>query len=217
MDGILEGMTASDPTLKFWHGAKRWEGRAELRPSRPKSYECGPGLYLTNHVNTARSYAKGAGQTVLLELAPSVVLLEDATLTLEEMLEGLASLPRVRGRKEIVDGLKKAALRHPSGDLPACYLLNWCVNNDALGGDSGPALARFFVSKGIDASVYSRPGTEDWVVLFNMDKVVRATVMKSNAAWEVGDFPRLREQVAALSAPSAEPTVDPPRRRLKMG
>ncbi len=199
-------MSPTENTLKFWHGAQRWEGRAELRPSRPKSYECGPGLYLTNEVNTARKYAKGAGQTVLIELDPSVCLLEDAHLTLSEMLEGLASLPRVKGRKEIQEGLTRAAVRHPDGQLPACYLLNWCVNNDALGGDSGPALARFFVSKGIDASLYSRPGDEDWVVVFNVDKVRKATVFKANAAWELGSFPPLRAQRAALEAPVvAEP------------
>lgn len=213
-------MTSSEPTLKFWHGAQRWDGRAELRPSRPKSYECGPGLYLTNHVNTARSYSKGAGQTVLIELAPDVVLLEDRTLSLAEMLEGLDQLPRVRGRKEIVAGLKKASERHPDGRMPACYLLNWCVNTDSLGGDSGPSLARFLVSKGIDASLYARPGTEDWVIVFNMDKVRRATVFKADAAWEQGDFPRLRAQVEALREP-APATLEtaaaaPAPRRLKM-
>lgn len=211
--------SSSEPTLKFWHGAQRWEGRAELRPSRPKSYECGPGLYLTNDLSTARNYAKGSGQTVLIELAADVVLLEDRTLSLAEMLAGLDSLPRVRGRKDIVAGLTQAAERHPNGQLPACYLLNWCVNNDSLGGDSGPALARFFVSKGIDASLYSRPGTEDWVIVFNMDKIKRATVLKANAAWEVGDFPRLRDQVEAARVPIAEAAEEPVAaapRRLKM-
>jgi len=212
--------SSSENTLKFWHGAQRWEGRAELRPSRAKSYECGPGLYLTNELSTARGYAKGAGQTVLIELDPQVVLLEERTLSLDEMLEGLASLPRVRGRKEIADGLRQAAERHPSGQMPACYLLNWCVNNDALGGESGPALARFLVSKGIDASVYSRPGDEDWVVVFNMEKVRRCTVLKANAAWELGDFSTLRAQRSALqlAAPTAESegASAPAPRRLKV-
>lgn len=212
--------SAPETTLKFWHGAQRWEGRAELRPSRAKSYECGPGLYLTTSVNTARSYSKGAGRTVLIELAPDVVLLEDRTLTLAEMLEGLDSLPRVRGRKEIVAGLQRAAERHPNGQLPACYLLNWCVNTESLSGDSGPALARFLVSKGIDASVYSRPGAEDWVIVFNTQKVQKATVMTANAAWEQGDFPRLRDQVNASQELAIEepqgPVAEAPARRLKM-
>lgn len=187
-------MTPDIPTLRFWHGAQRWSGRAELRPSRPKCYECGPGIYLSNRQSTARKYAKGGGQTVLVELSPDVVVLEDIRLTLDEMLEGLASLPRVRGRKDIEAGLQKSALRHPDGLMPAEYLMNYCVNYESLGGESGPALARWYVSKGIDVSVYTRPGDEDWVVVFNPDKVVSAQVLKADAAWEVGDFEKLSVQ-----------------------
>ncbi len=191
-------MTPDTPTLKFWHGAQRWSGRAELRPSRPKCYECGPGLYLSNRHATARKYAKGGGQTVLVELSPDVVRLEDCRLTLEEMLEGLASLPRVKGRKHIEEGLRKSSQRHGGGPMPAEYLMNYCVNYESLGGESGPALARWYASKGIDLSVYSRPGGEDWVVVFNPAKVVRAQVLKADAAWEQGDFPGFETQRESL-------------------
>lgn len=195
-------MTPDTPTLKFWHGAQRWSGRAELRPSRPRCYECGPGIYLSNHQSTARKYAKGGGQTVLVELSPDVVVLEDSRLTLDEMLEGLAGLPRVRARKDIEKGLRKSALRHPDGLMPAEYLMNYCVNYESLGGESGPALARWYASKGIDVSVYSRPGDEDWVVVFNPDKVVSAQVFKADAAWEMGDFEKLSVQRKILTKPA---------------
>lgn len=192
-------MDQDTTTLKFWHGAQRWTGFPELRPSRPNCYECGPGIYLSNRNATARKYAKGGGQVVLIELDPSVVLLEESYLTLDEMLEGLASLPRVRGRKEIQAGLRKSAQRHPDGRMPADYLMNYCVNYESLGGASGPALARWYASKGIDASVYSRPGGEDWVVVFSPEKIVSSRILSANDAFEVGDFEGLSEQKKQLT------------------
>lgn len=200
-------MESDTPTLKFWHGAQRWSGHPELRPSRPKCYECGPGFYLSNHQSTARKYARGGGQTVLVEIAPDVVILEESWLSLADQLQGLNSLPRVRGRKEIEAGLRKSAQRHPDGLMPAEYLMNYCVNYESLGGESGPALARWYTSKGIDLSVYSRPGGEDWVVVFNPAKVIFTQVLKADAAWEQGDFKGFATQREGLvSSPSPQPS-----------
>lgn len=185
--------------LQFWHGAQRWTGQPELRPCRPKSYECGPGLYLTNRYATARKYAKGGGQTVLVTLEPDVTLLEDVRLPLTTLLEGLAELPRVRGRQEIRRRLEEAAAYQKQPDLPASYLLNNCINTESLGGDTGPVLARWFVAQGIDVSRYDRPGDEDWLVVFNMDKIARARPMKADDAYALGDFPTLPQQRLVVS------------------
>ena len=117
-------------------------------------------------------------------------------------------MPRVRGRKDIEQRLRENAQRHPDGQLPAIYLLNLCVNNDALGGDTGPALARWFTSKGIDASLNSK-SNEDWLVVFNPAKIQKASVLKGEAPWDIGDLPLFKEQVA--SAPSSSPAPRKPR------
>ena len=192
--------------LQFWHGAQRWTGQPELRPCRPKSYECGPGLYLTNRYATARKYAKGGGQTVLVTLEPDVTLLEDVRLPLATLLEGLAELPRVRGRQEIRRRLEEAAAYQKQPGLPASYLLNNCINTESLGGDTGPVLARWFVTQGIDVSRYDRPGDEDWLVVFNMDKIERARPMKADDAYALGDFPTLPQQ-RVLVGPAVEEAV----------
>lgn len=192
-------MDLSPDTLKFWHGGRRFEGHPDLRPSRKGHYECGPGFYLSNRLATARKYAKGGGQTVLVELAPDVGVLEQSCLPLDDQLDGLASLPRVRARKDIEQGLRQSALRMGGKPMPAEFLLNYCVNHEALGGDTGPALARWYASRGIDVSVHN-PGTgqENWIVVFNPGKVVRARVVKAGPAWEVGDFPTLADQIRSL-------------------
>lgn len=207
--------TPPQSTLKFWHGAHRWEGDPKLHPAKPENYQCGPGLYLTTRYETARKYAKGGGQTVLVELDSNTCLLEDATLTLPEMLEGLASLPRVKDRKGLIADLKRSAERHArrNGEapevvlLPAYYLMNYCINARTLGGESGPALAKWYANKGIDASVTPQSGDEEWLTVFNMDKVVSCLPMKADAAWPLGNFQRIRVQRQALEA--ASDTVEP--------
>ena len=205
--------TPSDttPGFRFWHGAQRWTGTPELRPSRPQSYHCGPGLYLTTHVDTARKYAKGGGQMVLVEVAPEATVLEDSWLPLADLLQGLASLPRVKGRKAIEQDLRQSAQRFPDGQMPAEFLMNLCVNQDALGGETGPALARWYASKGIDVSLYSRSRGEDWVVVFNPTKIRQARVCRGNEPWEIGDFPMWRAQHAAVSPPEPPPRRPRPR------
>lgn len=194
--------------LCFWHGSQRWSGTPQLQPARPKCYEHGPGLYLTTALPTARKYARGAGKAVLVEVDPNLTFLEDAKLTLAQQLEGLAQLPRVRHRKAVEAGLCESAARHPVGNpIPAIYLLNYLVNYDALGGEAGPALARWFVAQGIDASRAKEGREESWVVLFNLDKIRRAQPLPAAQADAIDSFSplelqRLQLQGQAAPAPS---------------
>lgn len=199
-------MSENNQTLNFWHGARRWENPPTLRPSRSGRYECGPGVYLSNHLSTARKYSKGGGQAVLVCLSPDINLLEESFLTLQEQLDGLSVLPRVKSKKNIIDDLNQAATRHHQKPMPASYLLNLCVNYESLSGKSGVALANWYASKNIDASLVSQSNDENWIVVFNPEKIISAKVYNSSDAWDIGDFPTLAEQKSSLLKPKSKNT-----------
>lgn len=191
-DGHMNENTPS--SIRLWHGSQRWEGKPHIRPSRPGCYECGPGLYLTTSLNTAGKYSKGAGKAVLMELDPDLRLLEDAFLTEDEMLGAIRSLPRVRNRAAVLADIRWASERMDGKPLPASTLVNVCVNNNALPGESGPALAAWLTEKGIDASLGKDSANEQWIVLFNPAKIRNAAPMKAADAWEVGHCDLIQAQ-----------------------
>ena len=191
--------------IQCWHGSQRWSGQPSVQPVSKGRYESGPGLYLTTRRQTAAKYARGAGSLVVVEIDPNVCFLEDAFLTRAQMQEALDLLPRLRRRSKIEEDLNDSARRHPDGQLPAIYLVNLCVNHEALTGDNGPRLARWLSEQGIDASLDAKSGKEDWMVIFNPDIIVGSRKLTAAQAdtqfpWE---FPQIKAQLAALQpAPS---------------
>lgn len=163
------GSRTSAP-LVLWHGSQRWEGPPEIREARTGNVEHGPGIYLTTSASRARLYAMGGGSVVRMEIDPELGWLEDARLPVAEMLEFVQSRPRLRKRAQIEADLRRAQKRMGRDDIPAATLLNLMVNHEMLTGSHGPALAAFYVARGIDASHVTR-FDEDWVVLFNPAKV----------------------------------------------
>lgn len=192
----------SPKALSFWHGSRRWESPPVIRHPRAGRSECGPGLYLTTSIARARSYSKGGGSLVHVELTPSVRWLEDSYFPLSVLESFLDETPRIRGRDSLRRDLRKSATRHPDDKVPATYLLNLMVNSDALVGAPGAALATWLTSHGVDASRIEQSGNESWVVVFNPDVVIRAKKTSSaDIDWKNPDFPSLSEQLS-LCAPS---------------
>lgn len=185
--------------LQFWHGSQRWTGHPKLNPSRPGCYECGPGLYLTTGVETARKYSGGSGKTMLIEVAADIKLLEDSYLSAQEMRDAIASLPRVKNRRGLMADLEDCFKRYPSNRVPAACLVNLCVNNESIGGQSGPALAKWLAEKGIDASLTSAYGQEEWLIVFNLEKIKKFRAVAPSEAWEVGNQPFYKAQLAQIN------------------
>ena len=193
----------NQPHTSWWHGSQKWAGHPEIKPSRKGCYECGPGLYLTNRRQTALKYSKGAGSLVHVGLAPNITLLQDVRFTRAQMQDALDSIPRLRQRALIEDDLDRSARRHPDDQLPAIYLVNLCVNHEALSGAAGPVLAQWLSDHGVDASLESKSGQEEWLIVFNPKVLVYAQKLTAKQADELPyDFDTLADQRARLQPTS---------------
>ena len=193
------------PHTSWWHGSQKWDGHPEIKPSRKGCYECGPGLYLTNRRQTALKYSKGAGSLVHVGLDPNITLLQDVCFTRAQMQDALDSIPRLRRRAAIEADLDRSARRHPDDQLPAIYLVNLCVNHEALSGDAGPALARWLTAHGVDASLEGKSGKEEWLIVFNPKALVYSQKLTAKEADALPyDFDTFDEQRARLQ-PAANP------------
>jgi hypothetical protein len=173
--------------LVLFHGAHRWTGEPELRPAGKDKSNHGSGLYLTTSIDTAGSYAKGGGQVLRFEVQP-LVFADEVRIPLETVVAFVKSLPRLKNKQAIVDDLRRYATRVGKDMMPTYVVENLMQNNDALKGAFGPALAAFFVEQGVDASLVTK-GNEDWVVLYNLDKI--ESYRKATPAELLRDSPRV--------------------------
>jgi hypothetical protein len=161
--------------IVMWHGSHRWEGPPEVRPAPVNALYHGPGIYMTTSPETAYGYAKGGGSLIRFVLDPSIRLAEDVFVKLEDALDFVRTQPRLKKKAALQDDLERVAPRYAERRqklaLPAEVLINLFVNYELGAGRQGPALARFLVSQGADATVVTR-GLDDWLVLMNTEKIL---------------------------------------------
>lgn len=180
------------PLLNFWHGARKWQDPPQLKAGRKSRYEHGVGIYLTNTLQRAISYSKGGGSLVLFGIDPSVRLLENTSASMEEIQEGLDTLPRLRNRHTIESFLTSVAQeRFFNGNIPLQYVLNELINTENLGGAKGIEFSQWLVHKGVDATVHKVSAQENWMVVFNPAVVKTSKVFGKATAHHIGDFPPL--------------------------
>jgi len=168
----------------MWHGAQRWKGPPEVPRQSPESTQHGPGIYMTTSVDTARKYAKGGGVLVRFEIDPAIQFLEDAQIPLDDAVRFVRSRPRLRGKASIIADLEANAARMRAREIWAEVLVNLFVNYRSITGDHGPALARFFTDRGIDAAIVTR-GDDDWLVVMNPGAIRSWRVVRAGEAEDV--------------------------------
>jgi hypothetical protein len=166
--------------MDFWHGGKRWTERPAVQPPKKGRCECGPGIYLTTSYGTARNtYARGNNVTTLVSLKDDITWLERTELPLQVVLDYVRTTRGFRKRDQILADLENRSFRRKQDVIPVEYLVNLCVNYDALSGNQGIQLAEWLVEQGIDASLHSRGAGEQWVIVFNPRIIERYRVVLS--------------------------------------
>lgn len=163
--------------IELWHGGRRWDTSPEIRPPKPRRYECGPGIYLTNQYDRARKYAKGGAVTTKVALKDGIQWLESRRMDVDLMLDYVRNAPGFRHRHQVLDDLKRSAEREDRKDIVACTLLNLCVNHEALSGIQGVKLAEWLACNGIEASLHKVSTSEHWVIVFEPKIITRYQVI----------------------------------------
>lgn len=161
--------------INMWHGGKFDESEMIIiKFSRTGKTYNGPGIYTTNDLNTASSYAKGGRSIYYMGLDPNLVLLEKSDLKYEDTVNFVKNSSGLKKKKEILEDLernKDRVLKFDKDGNPligANVLLNLMVNYDVCKGEHGVNLANFYSGKNIDASIMNGENSgEGWVLIFN--------------------------------------------------
>jgi hypothetical protein len=198
--------SSGDGTIQFYHGGRDWVGPFEVNPKNSKVMEHGPGLYLTNGIETARHYAKGGGIVQAIGIDPNAKRLSDVTCKVDDLI-GFVSSNRVRAGKAVIADLDWCADGMASDHLGLEYLINLMINHKALTPSVAPKLNAFIVEQGADLDVFTAPmfasaggKSDQWVVVFNPDVVVsRVRVDMKAYDWSETHLPTFEEQLAGLS------------------
>ena len=211
----LERHNPEAPALHFYHGGKPWFGKFELNAKKSGGMEHGPGLYLTNGVQTAQSYAKGGGVVNLIKVRPDARLLGNTTSHIDTMIDFI-NRHRIRNGKRVIASLRSASERYQKQDLSLESLINLMINHDALTPATAQPLSEFIVSQGVDMNVFKAPmwcshgeGNDQWVVIFNPEVIMsRSTVDMKQFDWSEPRLPTYEEQLAWLQR-HAQPESKP--------
>ncbi len=69
-------------------------------------------------------------------------------------------------------------------------LNNLIVNHEAGSGSVGTEIAKYFVSKGADASIQDQSGDEQWLIVFNPKIIINYSVVdpKGDIEWVLPDI-----------------------------
>ena len=172
----------------MYHGGQKWSFLPrELQPSFKSRYEAGVGIYFTNYYETARKYAKGSRVVQIVEIDKNFKDISDVKVPIKELLDFIKSVPLMKKKKEIMIDIVNYAKRINASSVPLNVLNNLVVNYEAGSGKPGLEIAKFFVSKGGDASVQNQSGNEFWLVVFNPKIMKKVSVVdpKGKIEWEL--------------------------------
>ena len=162
--------------IKVYHGGKKW-AKWDAKVSTPKKgrYEVGAGIYTTTHYETAQKYARGSNVVSIIYVDKDITLANNVNLPIDDVIDFVKLYIGPKNRKQFLSDIENSYKRMKR--FPASHLLNLSVNFE-IGGKQAMEVMRFVVEHGVDASLQSQSGDEEWLVIHNTDiirKVIHTT------------------------------------------
>ena len=155
-------------TFQMYHGGVKWTRiPREILGSKKNRYEGGVGIYFTNVYNTAREYARGSNVVHLVDIDKNFKDIKKVDLKLDDVVGFVKNCRGMKNKNSIIEYLRDSAARRNVDFVGASVLNNLIVNHESGAGKVGIEVAKYFISKGIDASMDRRSGDEFWLVVFN--------------------------------------------------
>lgn len=195
--------------LRMWHGSSTgWDQVPTVQRCKPSRYEYGPGIYMTTSYLKAKEYAKGIrGQVLAIELDPAMQFLGSQKIDANDMKKWIAEESDLRHKSMIIQRIDAIVERMGTAHIHASALLNNCVNAQALLGNSGPSLARWYASHGIDG-VLEKVNMEEWISVFNPKMIKRhQKVLSRDVPVSDYDLPKIADQLICIqNASESTPT-----------
>lgn len=163
--------------FQVYHGGKKWFATPNsLIPSKKNRKNYGTGIYTTNFLNTARSYAKGSRVVHLLNIDKNYKDIRNVQINVSEAVNFIKNLNGLRKKLQLINQLENYSQRIGKQEISLSILNNIIINNDAAPGILGKQVSDFLASKGADAELISQSGNEFWLLIFN-PKIIKNFVI----------------------------------------
>lgn len=180
-------------TFQMYHGGRKWSFvPSELIPPKQGRYEGGIGIYFTNYYETARKYAKGNKVVQIADINKNYTDIKDVNIVAQELID-FAKTIRLKNKPQIIQSLINYSTRTKQNEIPAEVFSNLIINFEALSGNASIDVAKYFISKGIDASLQPQKQDEQWLVVLN------TSIIKSVKVVNPKDVPSLHPFVLPMS------------------
>lgn len=178
-----------------WHGSQKWNGNAEIRPSKIERQEHGPGIYVTNNIDTAKKYSRGAGKILIFEMeVPRLLTLRD-TVNITEAEYFIKNLYRAKNKSKTISDLNNS-LRNED-QISIVSVMNISGLNGTTSGTNTANLTEWIVDKGFDANIVNGyNGNEQWMVIFNPSIIKKSYLHdKKDDLFYMGSFTKQIEAI----------------------
>jgi hypothetical protein len=178
---------SKDPNiLSLWHGGNL-DFNKDVIVHKGGRWEYGPGLYLTTKYEVVSKYARGSRKLYMVDIMIGTDL-KTVSLPLDVVNNFINSRVIKRKKIEVLAGVSR---RIKDEALNADTFLNILINNDAIKNSETDILRKFFVANKIDYNIIDNAfgWGEKMIVLFNMKKIDKITVVKPKDRLEMFDLP----------------------------